>query len=106
MNQTELANELKLARGTVNRILNGKHEGVAQETIDEVMQAAEAAGYFTERPSMHSIARDLGLSYISVRTAFRGSEHNAKISEDTKARILAYAKEVGYTPPPLKRRPR
>lgn len=110
--QVDIAAAAGVERRTVNRILNGHHEGFSASTVERVQAVAEAAGY--ARPgsgsavTMKDIARALGVSYVTVSKAFRGrlTSSTAKISDATRARVLAKADELGYTPPPFKARPR
>ena len=113
--QAELADQLGLARETVNKILNGHTANGGSEfsadTVARVLAAADVAGYVRpgapERPSMAEIGRQLGLSHAAVCKALRGARagsRTTKVSAETRAAVLAKAEELGYTPPPLKRR--
>lgn len=104
MNQAELAKRLGTTRETVSKALNGHRPET--ELTRAIIELAESVGYVRPgedaAPSMSSIARDLGLSHVAVRAAFRPGG-TTKLSDETRAKILARAKEVGYKPPPAKR---
>lgn len=114
LTQVDLAEELGLSRETVNKILNGHTRNGGSEfsadTIARVLAAAEAAGYARPgapgRPSMAEIGRQLGLSHVAVHAVLRGraARTGARVSAETRAAVLAKAKELGYSPPPLRRR--
>ena len=104
MKQADIARALGTTRETVSKVLNGHLTGT--DLAKQILDYAEANGYVRpgedEAPSMSSIARDLGLSHVAVRAAFRPGG-TTKLSDETRAKILARAKEVGYKPPPAKR---
>ena len=110
--QTDVATAAGVERRTANRILNGYFEGFAASTVERVLAAAEAAGY--TRPgsggvvTMADVAAAAGVSQVAVSKAFRGrrSTSTTRISDATRARVLAKADELGYSPPPFKARPR
>ncbi len=109
--QYDLATQLVLNRATVCRVLNGNTKGTKPETAARILAAADAAGYVRPgeagRPSMAEIGRQLGLSHVSVGAALRGGRRGRTlVSADTRQRVLAKAKELGYEPPPLKGRGR
>jgi DNA-binding LacI/PurR family transcriptional regulator len=49
-------------------------------------------------PTMETIARRLNISKVTVSNAMRGS---GRVSEETRARVLKLAEELGYRPNPL-----
>ncbi|HEY8965749.1 MAG TPA: LacI family DNA-binding transcriptional regulator [Candidatus Methylacidiphilales bacterium] len=49
----------------------------------------------SKTPTIHDLAADLGISATTVWRAFKGSD---RISDATRGRILARAKQIGYVP--------
>lgn len=56
------------------------------------------------RPRQAEVARLAGVSQTTVSVALGGNSHGIVLHPDTRARVLAAAKELGYVPDPAARR--
>lgn len=106
----DIAAKLRVSPSTVSRALN-KSEKVAEDTISMVQETAKAMNYLANVEARELRAKNIGLANknvtiysiasqlrLSPSTVSRAFAKKSKISDETRAIILAKAGEMGYIP--------
>jgi DNA-binding LacI/PurR family transcriptional regulator len=72
--------------------------GITGLTLENPMPPTPSPGSLNPRVSLRDVAREVGVSHVTVSLALRG---DARISESRRAEIKAAAEKLGYRPDPM-----
>lgn len=98
MYMKEIARRANVSTATVSKVLRGADD-VAEETRNRVLMAIETLQKRSNEPLMNksvSLKEVARRASVSVSTASKALKGSYDVAEETRNRVLAVAKEIGY----------